>query len=127
MGIWTTLVGSAQEANEQAHGERLRRELESTLSLMDGMNEEVRAYAILKFMEKRSTLKLNMANWSREGRIKVARALHASARKKFDLDQAESYALWLAGAWLESGARNSPQAEYVNNYIETFAKQLDDT
>ena len=122
MGIWSNLVGSVQEANEQAHGERLKKGLESTISLMTAMDGGVRVYAISKFMDKREKLRLNMVNWSRDGRLKIGRTLQDEARKRFDLDQAESYALWLAGAWIESSVRNSSQAEYVHHFIEELAR-----
>src|SRR5690606_18808680 len=113
MGFFSALKDAAAEANEGAHGERLKSGLASTMSCLEALDERVRMLAVARFIESRKTLQQQMPNWSREGRIKVGRALQAEARKCFDLDQAKSYGLWLAGAWIESGERQSAAAEYV--------------
>lgn len=125
MGLWSTLVESAQEANEAAHGDRLEKGLASTLALMTQLDGNIRAHSVERFIDKRNRLKANMVNWSRDGRVDMGRALQNEARKQFDLNQAESYALWLAGAWIESGERRSARAQYVHDFIESFARQAE--
>lgn len=126
-GTWSSLVGIIQEANEDTHGVRLRKELTSTFANMTDLDGNVRAYALVKFMEKREKLRSNMVNWSRDGRLKMGRTLQTEARKQFEFNQAESYALWLAGAWIESGERRTKDAYYVHSFLESFARQAEAT
>ncbi len=82
--------------------------------------------AITGFLERRVLLRRELPNWSIEGRIKMGRALQAEARCKFDFNQAESYSLWLSGAWLESGARCSDNAASVHDFLERLAHEFED-
>lgn len=124
MGFFDALKNAANEANEAAHGERLKSGLASTISCVGALDDKVRAVALIKFIEKRKKLQERLPNWSRDGRIKVGRKLQDEARKCFDLDQAESYALWLAGAWIESGERESAAANYVHHALEELVNQI---
>lgn len=117
-GILSSLASAASEANEAAHGKRLREGLLSTGVLLKDMEEHVLNRAMQGFSSKCDALTRELDNWSKEGRIKMGRELQARARKEFDFNQAESCALWLAGAWLESGSRNSADASFVRGALE---------
>jgi len=114
------------EAKEKAHGERLKSGLASTMSRLDTLDKSVRLLTLGSFIESKKSLQQQMPDWPRERRIKVGRALQAEARKFFDLDQAKSCGLWLLGAWIESGERESIAAEYVHLTLEELVKPVTD-
>jgi hypothetical protein len=124
MGSFSAIRGATKEAKESAHGERLKTGLASTISRLDALDESVRMLALARFIESKKSLQQQMPDWPRERRIKVGRALQAEARKCLDLDQAKSYGLWLSGAWIESGERQSVAAEYVHLAVEELVKQV---
>ncbi len=112
------LVGAAADANEAAHGKRLRDGLASSGNHLKQLDEQVLNVAMSRFVEKCEQLDAQQINWSKDGRIKMGRALQEEAKKQYDFNQAESFALWLAGAWLESGSRNSDDAVFVRSALE---------
>jgi hypothetical protein len=123
-GFLSNLVGAAVEANEAAHGKRLKDGLISTGAHLNKLEEHVLARAMDRFVEQCNQLASEQANWSASGRIKLGRDLQARARKEFDFNQAESHALWLAGAWLESGSRTSEDAAFVRRSLEVLRQRL---
>lgn len=125
-GLLGRLAGAVTDANEEAHGKRLLDELNSTGQSIKKLEGWVAEGAIAGFLEKRTLLNMQLPNWSIEGRIKMGKTLQAEARKKFDFSQAESYSLWMAGAWLESGARCSDSAASVHDVLERLARDFAD-
>jgi hypothetical protein len=120
-GLGTVLSGlatAASEANEAAHGRRLREGLLSTGAQLKGMEEHLLNRTMQAFISKCDALTSELDNWSKQGRVKIGRELQARARREFDFNQVESYALWLAGAWLESGSRTSADALFVRRALE---------
>jgi PHP family Zn ribbon phosphoesterase len=124
-GIFGRAMAAILETNEQAHGNRLRDSLASTGQQLKKLDEAIVISAIKGFLEKRAELATQRPNWSREGCIKVGRKLQDQAREKFDFDQSESYALWMAGAWIESGARTSTDAEDVHRTLDELARSME--
>jgi hypothetical protein len=60
MGFFSALSGAANEANEAAHGDRLKNGPASTLSCMGALDDKVRAVAVMKFLDKtREGMKAN--------------------------------------------------------------------
>jgi hypothetical protein len=90
---------------------------------MARMHDTVRPEALIGYLEKRQQLVSQMRNWSREGVLKTAAGLRSEARKKFDFSLAESYAAWMAGAWLETSVRSSDQARDVHRRLELLARE----
>lgn len=125
MGFFGLLKEAAIEANDIAHGERLDHELTSTIECIKRLDGRVANMALVGFVRSKIRLLNQIQNWSREGRIKTGRDLQAEARKCFDLDQAKSYGLWLAGAWLESMERSSPKAISVHSMLEAFSREIE--
>lgn len=123
-GFFGRLVGAAVEANESAHGKRLRDGLVSTGDHLKRLDERVQEAALRRFLEKCQSISEDEINWSRDGRIKMGRALQEEAKKQFDFNQAESFALWMAGAWLESGSRNSDDATFVRQTLDHLRHSL---
>ena len=121
MGLIGKLVEAAVDANEEAHGVRLLRGLEDTKRCLAALQEDVRADSIGAFLARRQDLLRQIKNWSVEGRLKEGKKLQGEARGRSDFDQSESYALWMTGAWLESGVRKSPKARSVHQSLETLA------
>jgi hypothetical protein len=76
------------------------------------------------YLQIRARLNWEMANWTRDGRIRIARQMQDHARQALDTDVAGSYAKWLAGAWLECGERNSTNAKLALNMLDTYAAQF---
>ena len=124
MGIFSALKNVALEANEEAHGARLESGLQSTMTGLQSLQDNVRPEALIGFLVKRQRILGPMSNWSREGCIQVARALQDEARKHYDFNITESYACWMAGAWLESSIRNSTRASAVHKSLEGLARGL---
>ena len=123
-GFFSRVSSAFKEANEDAHGKRLREGLLSTGQAIKQLDERMLQLAFKKYLEKKTHLENQMINWSQEGKIKMGRTLQDEARSKFDFNQAESYALWLAGAWIESGFRRSDDAVFVHESLETLANEL---
>lgn len=115
---------AASEANEAARGAALLREYESTMQGIRGLSEKVLALALANYVDKVSKLKNQSENWTREGCIKMARTLQKEARKRIDFNMAEAYALWMAGAWLETKWRTTPQADFVHLELEGMWRRL---
>lgn len=80
---------------------------------------------MVSFVDKCELLERERVNWSQAGRLKMGRDLQTKARKEFDFNQAESYALWLAGAWLESSERLSPDATFVHETLQELRARLE--
>jgi hypothetical protein len=59
---------------------------------------------------------------TRDGRLAMAQTLQKTARQTLDLNVAEGYALWLAGAWLESMDRPGIDAAKTHDYLDTAAR-----
>lgn len=123
-GFLAGISAAVAEANEIAHGRRLREGLASTGAHLKGLDPGVLESSMSSFVEKCQMLERESINWSQAGRIKMGRDLQVKAKQVFDFDQAESYSLWLAGAWLESGERLSPDAEFVHETLKALRERL---
>jgi len=116
-----------KEANEDAHGARLERGMQDTMQLLSTIDEDIRIKALVGFIEKREKLLSNIRDMTSKGCIDMGRFLQDEARKKYDIDLAESYALWMSGAWMESMERKSQSAQEVHASLNDLAERLNDT
>jgi hypothetical protein len=123
-GFLGRLTGAIKEVNEDVHGKKLIDGLNSTNQQLRMLESHIANSAIAGFLERRRIALAQVPNWSIDGRIKMGKTLQDEAKKKFDFNQAESYSLWLTGAWLESGARNSASAAQVHEFLERIANDL---
>lgn len=124
MSLWNAIKESARDANEAAHAQRLHDDLSTTLRLVDGMPDHIKASVLTTYLEMRHRIMGDMDNWSRDGALKIAKGMFTRARALKDLNKKDSYALALAALWLESGQRPHPQALAVHAYLDTVAKEL---
>jgi len=118
-GIWDAVKRAASHARDQTSWTILR----DTIAKLGELPDDVRANAILGFIDKREKLQSRLPNMTAEGRLKMGAFLQQEARKRFDLDMAEGYALWMAGAWLESSQRDSVHASLTHGLLETIARE----
>ena len=123
-GFFGRAAAAISDASEEAHGARLRAGLTSTGQHLQKLEPEVIGSMMTRYLEKRQMLANQRANWSRDGRIKMGSQLQQEAKKHYDFNQAESYALWLAGAWLESAERRSADAEFVHDALNKLALNI---
>ncbi|HEX7114317.1 MAG TPA: hypothetical protein VF193_04245 [Steroidobacter sp.] len=113
------------QAASESRGQLLWTLLQDTISRMGGLPDRVRAAAIAGYLDKRTKLIDKLENMSEDGRIKMGKFLQSEARKQFDTNMAEGYALWLAGAWLESMQRPGAQAAMTHQYLESMAREFE--
>lgn len=124
MGILSSILDAAKEANEDAHGARLLKETNSSFSCLENLDERVQYNALLGYIQIQDRIIAQMHNWSREGRIKLARSMQIQARQAFDSDMSGGYAKWFAGAWLESKERTSISAQQAHSLLEQLAANI---
>lgn len=124
MGFFRAIADAAKEANDEAHGERLLREVQSTFSCLENLDGMVSYVAARGYLQIQERLIGQMLNWSREGRIEIGRTMQRQARDAFDTDMAGGYAKWLAGAWLESKERNSLKAQQAHALLGGLAENI---
>jgi hypothetical protein len=120
------MVDVAGEVNERSHGKRLREGLIDAFHKMNEVHLQISNAALIGFSERFIQLNKESLNWSPEGCIKYGRELQRRARIEYDFNQAESYALWLTGAWLESKWRNFDDADFVRATLEDLAERIRD-
>jgi hypothetical protein len=124
MGILSAIFDAAKGANDEAHGERLLQDVQSSFAKMENLDKNIQYMAMMGYIQIRQRLVEQMSNWSREGRIDIGRAMQNQARGTFPTDMAGGYAKWLAGAWLESQERRSLKAQQAFGLLEGFAEYI---
>jgi hypothetical protein len=90
------------------------------------MDDDLRVEALTGFIDKREKLLSHIRNMTSKGRIDMGRMLQDEARKKYDIHTSESFALWMAGAWLESMERKSDAAQEIHYSLNELAEQLNE-
>jgi hypothetical protein len=121
MGFFSAFRDAVSETNEEVHGQRLLSQVQSTFDCFDSLDHRTLGAVGVGYLQIRSRLNHEMINWTRDGRIRIARQMQEQARQALDTDVAGSYAKWLAGAWLESGERNSANAKDALNMLDSYA------
>lgn len=124
MGVFRAIADAVKDANEEAHGIRLLREVQSAFAVMESLDGRVQYVAMKGYLQIRERLLAQMHNWSRDGRIKLGTNMQSQARDVFDSDMAGGYAKWLAGAWIESQERNSLKAQQAFCLLEGAADYI---
>jgi len=124
MGFFSAIFDAAKEANDEAHSERLLREVQSSFACMENLDGKLQYIAMMGYLQIQERLIAQMPNWAREGQIELGRTMQRQARDAFDTDMAGGYAKWLAGAWLESKERNSLKAQQAHGLLEGFADYI---
>ena len=110
MSLWNSLVSAVTTANESAHADRLEKEFSDSIDKIFSLDTNMTFEVVNRFLDKKRDILVESKNWSQAGKISVANALRTNARKTFDFNVVEGYALWMTSAWLENGARsNNPK------------------
>ena len=105
MGFLNSMMGAVSNASESAHGDRLQKEFDDSVRKLGNMDRSVADEVIRRFVLKRASIKGEMRNWSRDGKISMSGTLRRKAREAFDLNVVEGYALWMTSTWLECSVR----------------------
>lgn len=111
------ILGDFKRSLAESAGRILLSQLADTQQKMAQLPEPIRTAALMGFVDKRRNLLANFGNWSSDGRIEMGKSLQKKARETFDMNVSEGYALWLAGAWLESMERPGSEAGEVHDFL----------
>lgn len=118
MGLFDDFKRSLAESP----GRILLIQLQETQQKLAQLSATVSNAALLGFVNKRERILPELDNMTSIGRIQMGKSLQAQARKTIDLNIAEGYALWLAGAWLESMERPGLEAAKVHHFLNVAAE-----
>lgn len=121
-----SLKGSLEDAYGETRGEMLLKGIFDTISVIETLRSDLRAFALSGYVEKINKLINVIPNMTEKGCIDLGRDLQAEARRIYDTNIAESCSLWLAGAWIESKARNSNSALEAHSFLERLARKITD-
>ena len=124
MGLLNTLKSAVVDANEQAHAARLQRDLPLTMQQIDALPDNLKVQALQRFLESREVVVRDIANWSRNGALSIAKGFFRHAKREYALNKKDALAHALAGLWLEGGVRNSDTAADVHETIEALANAM---
>ena len=124
MGFFSSLAHAIKTTNEEVHGQRLLEHLQSTFQMFNNLPLQMRTTIGAGYLQIRMKIDHEMINWTPEGRIRIGRKMQEQARTSFDVDMVGSYAKWMAGAWLESGERNSVKAKIAFEMLDMFEQDL---
>lgn len=113
MGIF----GDLKKSLAESPGRILLSQLADIQQQMATCPESLRTAILMGFVEKRGRLLGSLGNWSANGRIETGKALQKQGRQTFDMNVTEGFALWLAGAWLESMERPGVEAAKVHDFL----------
>lgn len=123
-GINMGLIGDFKQSLRESAGRILWGQLQDTMVKLDSLEEAIRNRALSGFHDKCVRFAPYLDNMSVDGRIETAIRFQKEARKTFDLNMAEGYALWLTGAWLESMNRPGPDADKTFGNLSRLLKDL---
>ena len=116
------MFGDFKKSLAESPGRILWTQLQDAQQKMSRLSEPVCTAALLGFVQKRERLIPALDNMTRDGRLSMAQTLQRTARQTLDLNVAEGYALWMAGAWLESMDRPGIDAARTHEFLDTTAR-----
>lgn len=116
------LLADFKRTLDESPGRILWQQTQDSFLRLQRLPEHVFEAAIAGYVRRISAIEMEMDNWTSQGRIKVANELQKQARKTLDLNVAEGYALWLAGAWLEAAERPGQEARQTHIALDGLAK-----
>lgn len=106
---------------DQQHGQRLLQQLNWTFAELEQLDDAGQKSIMSDFLALLEKFSAEMGAWSLEERIRLGQSFQQEAIEAFPNNRLIAYALWLAGAWLESGARRSRSAIQAHELISGFA------
>lgn len=113
-----------KKAWKEARGTRLEQELSDTFTRLQGAGPKLYAEIHKHLQPLYSKVKPKLFNMTPEGQIKAGKAFQDEARRKLDFDVGQGYALWIIGAWLESGHLPGAAAEKVHSFLDNFLSEM---
>jgi hypothetical protein len=124
LGLFDNIVGALRETNEAAHGARLKSDTFATLDLLHRAGPKVETQGLQQYLKLFDHVMANCQSWSRDGRLRVAAQFQAEARKNKDFDIGKAYGYYLASAFLECMARESPDAKLTFVHLGVVAEEV---
>lgn len=118
------LLSDFKQSFSESPGRILWSQLADTRGKLVGLSDNVRAAALMGFVDKRNLLLARLDNMSSAGKIELGITLQKRARETFNLDMSEGYALWMTGAWLESMERPRLDAARTHDFLDGMAVAL---
>lgn len=115
------MFGDFKKSLSESAGRILWSQLQDTQQKMARLTEQVRTEALVRFVGKRERLIPALDNMTTDGRIAMGKTLQKKARETLDMNVAEGYALWLAGAWIESMDRPGLDAARTHEFLDQVA------
>lgn len=125
MGIFDNIVGALRDTNEAAHGARLKRDVFTTLDLVHAAGPTIETESLRLYLDLQRQILAKCESWSRDGKLKVAAQLQSKARENKDFDIGQAYGYYLASAFVESMARESPDAKMTFLHLGTIAEEIE--
>jgi len=125
MGIFDNIVGALRETSEAAHGARLKRDVFMTLDLVHVAGPAIETESLRLYLDLQKEILAKCDSWSRDGKLKVAAQLQRKARDNKDFDIGQAYSYYLASAFIESMARDSPDAKMTFLHLGTIAVEIE--
>ena len=117
MGIF----GDFKKSLSESPGRILLSQLKDTEEKLFKLSDPIAKTVLIGFAKKRQLLLVSLNNWTSDGCIQMGKTLQTQARQTLDMNVSEGYALWLAGAWLESMNRPGPEAAQVHKELNMLA------
>jgi hypothetical protein len=118
------MFGDFKQSLRESPGRILWGQLTDTRAKLAALPDNVRAVALMGFVDKREGLLTSLDNISSEGKVETGRSLQKKARETFNFNMAEGHALWMTGAWLESMERPGLEAAKTHDFLDRLGSQL---
>ena len=124
MGLFSNVRNAFAITLEARRGESLAEEMKTTMNNLSKADPDLLLAVFEVFKKKRAELMAQKASWPTAKQLEIGRDLRIASEKMSRYavnnsnDEAASYGLWLAGAWLESGASNSVPAQAAHFVLE---------
>ncbi|WP_211466865.1 hypothetical protein [Collimonas silvisoli] len=127
MGLLSLTKGTFLVALESTRDDELAQKIEKTINDLSKVNMGFRQAVSEVFLKQRAELLTQKATWSTDMQAAVGRGLQVSSEKMSrqasnSNDEVANYGLWLAGAWLETGALKSESARVAHFVLEEMIK-----
>jgi hypothetical protein len=115
----------SKQIAKESHGRVLSMQIYQRMGELNSVSERVRFAALMGFAAKRYPFKGKIETFSKSDCIEMGADLQRIGQSKLKLNQAEGYALWLTGAWLESLSRNGPEILMAREMLDALAAEAE--
>lgn len=118
------LWGETKRVWNETRGGILRDQLSETMTLLSKSDERILEDFHRWLYSTYTALRDDLYKMSVDGQVSFAKKLQDEARKTIDFDLGKSYAMWIAGAWLESKHLPGDHAKNVHEYLDKFLSEM---